>query len=994
MESALDTYRFEIRSREGDGPRCRSLTGDARALGLCRIARVRNARLYFVQGTMAPEELKLLGRFLFSDPVVEEVLWRRLERGGVPGGPMPPGKVRVVEVLPRPGVTDSVAAEILRAALELGVEGLVAASTGLRWELEGEDLDEANLDAIAGRLLANPLVERWALGEIDPHFAARSPAGAEKPPAPLERFDLAGMDEESLVRLAAERRSALSLPELLSIREHYRQEGRPATDVEFEMIAQTWSEHCVHKTFRALVSVEAPGRVEDGLEIDGILKTFIRAPSEEIAAPWVLSAFVDNAGIVALDEDHEVSFKVETHNHPSAVEPFGGANTGLGGVIRDIMGVSARPIAATDVLCFGPTEGEAGTFPEGSLHPRLIARGVVAGIEDYGNKMGIPTVNGGIHFDPDYTANPLVYCGCVGLAPRGLHRREARKGDRVVVLGGRTGRDGIRGATFSSMTMDAATGEVAGASVQIGDPIAEKKALDVLLAARDAGLYDAVTDCGAGGLSSAVGEMGSSPGPEGAALGVEVDLALLGTKYEGLAPWELWLSEAQERMVLAVPPGRLAEFSKLCELYGSEFWDIGEFTGRSRIVARRGGELVLDLPCAFLDEGLPRRRLRASPPASRASRASKALPPPPAERLLKLLSSPGIASKEAVVRLYDHEVQGGTVTRPYAGPEGDAPQDGAVIKPQGTKGEVGIAISNGFRPAYARLDPYAAAISAHDEALRNLVAVGADPERVAVLDNFCMGDPERPEVMWDLVESARGCRDAALYHRTPFISGKDSFNNEYLGADGRRHAIPPSLLISALGLVPSVRGLPSSDLKAGGNPIYLVGYFKPRFGGSSHAGLWRNPGGADETVPGLPEHAPEVYRALHSASTGGLAISMHDLSEGGLAVALAEMCLGGRRGADLALGRLALSGLPGGLEAALFGETNGCLLVEVPAVGAGDFEALLAGLPFVRIGEVARGRRLVISAASDFAQPSGSPLVDLDIGELLAAWKAVAGEAS
>ena len=511
-----------------------------------------------------------------------------------------------------------------------------------------------------------------------------------------------------------------------------------------------------------------------------MIKTYLPAATNEINAPLVVSAFVDNAGIIDFDDDFEVSFKVETHNHPSAIEPFGGANTGIGGVIRDILGVSAKPIAATDVLCFGPQDVDPDALPANVLHPRRLQSGVVAGVGDYGNKIGIPTVNGAILYDEGYTANPLVFCGCVGLAPRGKHVRTPQEGDRVIVLGGRTGRDGLRGATFSSMAMDAHTGDIAGASVQIGDPITEKGIIDVITRARDLALYHAITDCGAGGLSSAVGEMAAS-------IGAEVDLANVRLKYPGLAPWEIWLSEAQERMVLAVPPQALFTLQELCDTFDTELTDIGEFTGTRRLVVKNNGKAVLDMANDFLHHGIPQRQLKASfhPPARKSKIIARIPDLDPNETLLQLLSHPNIASKATVIRVYDHEVQGGTVVKPLAGVEADAPSDAAILKPIGTRGTKGIVLSNGINPEYGKQDPYRMAQAAIDEAIRNAVAVGADPEHIAILDNFCWGDPLQPETMGALLEAARGCRDAALLFRTPFISGKDSLNNEYIGAGGQ-----------------------------------------------------------------------------------------------------------------------------------------------------------------------------------------------------------------
>jgi phosphoribosylformylglycinamidine synthase len=568
----------------------------------------------------------------------------------------------------------------------------------------------------------------------------------------VEQIPIREMDDDELARMSVERVLFMDRAELDVVRAYYRREGRDPTDVELETLAQTWSEHCVHKTFKAVIDYRchdrSATRLIDGRQVpeperqqvDGLLKTYIRAPTEQLAKPWVRSAFVDNAGILALDERWDVSFKVETHNHPSALEPFGGANTGVGGVVRDVIGVSARPIANTDVLCFGPQDLPPDRLPGGALHPRRVAAGVIAGIEDYGNKMGIPTVNGAILYDPGYTGNPLVYCGCLGIAPRDSHRNRARAGDLCVAVGGRTGRDGLHGATFSSAELTHETGQTVGSVVQIGNPIAEKTFLEAILVARDEGLYTSITDCGAGGFSSAVGEMGRE-------VGVRVDLAAAPLKYPGLRPWEVWLSEAQERMILALPQGNLDRLRQVCDARDVELTVIGRFTGDQRLTLCYGEQVVGSLEMDFLHDGIPRRRLRADwggglrsaadfRSADRGSASSADLGDL-GEVLLRLLASPNIASKESVIRRYDHEVQGATVVKPLTGVLDDGPSDAAVLRPLelqsgGPDDHVagptdaaswrGLALGCGLNPGYGRLDPYAMAWAAIDEALRNVVA--------------------------------------------------------------------------------------------------------------------------------------------------------------------------------------------------------------------------------------------------------------------------------
>ncbi|PWH15108.1 MAG: phosphoribosylformylglycinamidine synthase [Anaerolineae bacterium] len=909
----MPIYRFVVRFNRPD-PRSAGYLADAHALGFQDLKYLECQDLYFIEGQLLQQDVQRLALELLSDPVVQSV-----ESTTLPAEDRRTDAVTVVEVAYRPGVTDPVAHEIVRAAHELGLRGVQRAATGLRFILAGLPVQQVN--RLTAQLLANTVIQHWTLGFITPTFPEQAQSSGQ-----VEIIPIRALSAQELLDVSLQRRAALDLAEMQAIQAYYCKIDRDPTDVEFETIAQTWSEHCVHKTFKARVAVDASPLADTPYpaEVNSIIKTYLKAVTDKINAPWVVSAFVDNAGIIEFDEEFEVSFKVETHNHPSAIEPFGGANTGVGGVIRDILGVSAKPIANTDVLCFGPQNLAPDSLPEGVLHPRRIQSGVVAGVQDYGNKIGIPTVNGAILYDEGYIANPLVFCGCVGIAPKGKHRKTPERGDRVIVLGGRTGRDGLRGATFSSMTMDAQTGEVSGASVQIGDPITEKGLIDVITRARDLGLYHDITDCGAGGLSSAVGEMAAH-------LGAEVELQHVRLKYPGLAPWEIWLSEAQERMVLAVPPQNVSALQGLCDTFDTELTDIGYFTGEGKLLVRYGGKVVLELDNYFLHQGIPQRQLRAVINPSVLEKQELSVKKPAQidvkERLLGLLSSPNIASKAGVIRIYDHEVQGGTAVKPLVGVQADAPSDAAVIKPIGTRGTRGIVLANGINPEYGKRDPYRMALSVIDEAIRNAVAVGADPQRIAILDNFCWGDPKRPETMGTLLEAARGCYDGALLFGAPFISGKDSLNNEYVGADGQRHAIPPTLLISAIGLIEDVGQAVTMDLKAPGNRLYLVGELAVR----------------QSAVPDVPPHVPALYRALHQAMKQGWVQACHDLSEGGLAVAAAEMCIGGRLGLVLD-DSLSVD--------ACFAEANGCLLAEVAPAFESSFCALFAGLPLQKIGDV------------------------------------------
>ncbi|MGE3819321.1 MAG: phosphoribosylformylglycinamidine synthase subunit PurL [Isosphaeraceae bacterium] len=927
---------------------------EAAELGLKGPWKIAAHRGFLLEGSLSEDDVRRAASSFLVDPVVET--FSVLAVGHAED------QDKVVHVVPKPGVTDSVAENALAVLNDLGysVENV---RTIRSYQVDGP---EGALPALVARVLANDAVEQAVIGPLPfDRLGQGRPYHFRKVIVPLR-----GMSDEALASLSKSGQLYLTTPEMKAIQEHYEGLDRDPTDAELETLAQTWSEHCSHKTLR--------GRVEfEGEVIDNLLKETIFKATRDLDLDWLVSVFSDNAGVVRFDDEFDVCFKVETHNHPSAIDPYGGANTGIGGVVRDPMGtgLGAKPICNTDVFCVAPPDWPADELPAGVLHPRRVLKGVVAGVRDYGNRMGIPTVNGALVVDPAYLGNPLVFCGTVGVLPRGMSEKKVQDGDLIVAVGGRTGRDGIHGATFSSVELTSESESISGGAVQIGNAITEKMVLDVILQARDRGLFHAITDCGAGGFSSAVGEMAEP-------IGAEVDLESAPLKYEGLSYTEIWISEAQERMVLAVPPTNWAELKALCDSEGVEATVLGRFVPTGRLTLRYHGEIVADLAMEFLHQGRPKvvRTATFTP----APVSDPALP----ERadhtadLLTLMTAWDVCSKEWIVRQYDHEVQARTVIKPLVGAENDGPGDAAVILP--VRGSTrGLAISCGINPRYGRLDPYAMAGCAIDEAVRNCVAVGADPSRIALLDNFCWGNTERPETLGSLVLAAQGCHDLATAYRTPFISGKDSLNNEY-SHEGTSLAIPPTLLISAMGQVPDVRRCVTMDLKRPENLLLIVGPTRRELGGSHwHLALGLDGG----VVPRVdPEMGMALFRALHSAMADGLIRSCHDLSEGGLAVALAEMAIAGGLGISASL-----RDVPCDEDAArdgilLFSETPSRFVLEISPEHLETVTDRFGGLPIGRLGEVTGpgpdGPTVLIRGLA------GAPVIETRVDALKSAWQA------
>ena len=771
-------------------------------------------------------------------------------------------------------------------------------------------------------------------------------------------IDLLNASDGDLEEVAGALGLGLTLPELRHIRDHYVVRERRATDVELQTYDQTWSEHCSHKTFRGII--ETP----EGT-VDSLLRSYIRRVVEELKPDWCFSVFEDNAGIVDLDGEHAVAIKVETHNHPSAIEPFGGAATGLGGVIRDVLGVWADPIACTDVLCFGPLDLDYDALPEGVKHPSYIFRGVVAGIGSYGNSIGIPTVNGAVYFDEGYTGNVVVYAGCVGLLRKNRYARKVRAGDWIVLAGGRTGLDGIHGVTFASAELTEESEEVSRPAVQIANPIEEEKIKRAIRQVADEALGSGITDLGGGGLSCGVCETADRYG-----LGAEVWLEKVPLKYPRMAPWEIWVSESQERMCLAVPPQNLDRVLQIFRDEQVEATPIGRYTDDREVKINYGVPVAhLELDVLF---NPPRVRRSTSWKPPRHEEPSFPEPPDLGETLKRLLAAPNIASKETVIRSYDHEVKGGTVVKPLQGWNA-GPNDAAVLKPL-EDSWLGVSISCGMNPRYGRIDPYWMAASAIDEAVRNNAAVGG--RRIALLDNFTWGNPEREDRLGGLVHACRACYDVAVAYGTPFISGKDSLYNESpLGP------VAPTLLVTALGIVPDVRKAVTMELKREGDAVYLIGETHRELGGSEY---YRLMGFLGASVPRLEaDKAASSYRRLNSAMDAGLVRACHDLSEGGLAVAAAEMAFTGGLGLELDLDSVTVSGEMRS-DVLLFSESNGRLLVEVPLELQAPFEETMKGSVHSRIGVVTGERRLTLS-------DQGGTLMSLPLNELMEAWKTPLG---
>jgi phosphoribosylformylglycinamidine synthase len=931
-------------------PRGEALKADIRDLGIGTVGRVRVSDVYLLEGDLSPKELDIICRELLADPVVEQY--------SIGEAPLvAPEDAHAIEVAYNPGVMDPVEESVRKGVLDLDITTVESVKTAKRYYLSGKLLP-SDIELISSKLLVNSVIQHVVTAQERVSLPSATYSFS------LEQVELLTLDDDGLARLGQE--LWLTLNELKHIQGYFSKLGRNPTDVELETLAQTWSEHCKHKTFKS--------RIRLGEQvIDNLLQSTIMRVTEELNKPWCLSTFKDNSGVIDFDGRYALCFKVETHNHPSAIEPYGGASTGLGGVIRDPLGtgLGAKPIASTDIFCFAPPDFPHDRLPPGVLHPRRILKGVRAGVADYGNRMGIPTLNGAILFDERYLGNPVVMCGTVGLMPKSAAQMgKQQPGDLVVVVGGRTGRDGIHGVTFASALLTGESEAVSASSVQIGNPITEKKLIDVLLKARERGLYRRITDCGGGGLSSAVGEMAAETG-------VRVYLEKVPLKYSGLSYREIWLSESQERMLLAVPPASAEELISLFASEDVEATVIGEFTNDHRLQLFYQGKLVGDLDMEFLHHGLPQLEKEAVWQPAQHLEPDFAPPPDLSEDLKKILGSWNVCSKEWVIRQYDHEVQGGSILKPLVGIRNDGPGDAAIIRPL-LDSDRGVIIANGINPKYGDIDPYWMAASAVDEALRQVIAVGGSLKKVALLDNFSWGNPEKPDRLGGLARAAQGCADAALAYGAPFISGKDSLYNEY-ETETESICIPPTLLISAMAVIEDVARAVSMDVKKEGDLLYIVGTTYNELGGSHYYSIHSAIG---NRVPQVnPQRGKKLMDTLSAAMEKGFVRACHDCSEGGIGVAAAEMAFAGGLGMTLHLGKVPLGEPIARNDSILFSESNTRFLLEVAPEDSQRFEQAMKGVTFAAIGQVTQGNRFEVYGIN------GENVVSVALSELKEAWQ-------
>ena len=870
-----------------------------------------------------------------------------------------------------PGVTDNVghtASELLQIGAANENKEDAACYSSRLYLIKGA-FQKEDIEALAGEL-SNRLIQRATIKSAS-EYKRDGGMGAVVPKVHLDNkgvvadevdlsvseAELETIGKQGIANADGSRRGplGLSLLYLQAIRDYFKKEGRNAKDIELETLAQTWSEHCKHTIFASPI---------DDVK-DGLYRHYIKRATQEIREKRgkddiCVSVFSDNAGGIVFDEDYLICDKVETHNSPSALDPFGGAITGIVGVNRDCMGfgLGAKPVINRYGFCFADPRKNPGYSrdPNGHdpmLSPAQILNGVVAGVESGGNCSGIPTPQGFVYFDDRFAGKPLVFVGTIGLIPRSIngkpaHIKKARPGDKIVMAGGRVGRDGIHGATFSSVALDEGSPATA---VQIGDPITQKKMSDAIVKEiREKGWYTAITDNGAGGVSSSVGEMAGQSG------GFHVELESVPLKYPGMAPWEIWISESQERMTLAVPPEHTEELIAFLAKRGVEATVIGTYTDSGRAHVTWHGETIMDLSMDFLHDGIPETPLKTTFKHGGIKEPHVADKEDYGSDLLAMMGRLNICSKEFIATQYDHEVQAGSVLKPLQGP-GRVYAETSITKPV-LSSPKGVILSQALFPRYSDIDTAAMAAAGLDMAVRNIVAAGGDIRHTALLDNFCWCSSDEPERLGQLKRAVEAIYDLAVKYETPFISGKDSMFNDFKGYDAAgkpvKVSVPPTLLISSIGVIHDIRNSISLAPKAAGDLVYLLGSTGDELGGSEYY----------DYLGHLGSHVPEtdghqnlrLYKLYARATRDRLIASALPVGLGGLAVTLAKMAVAGQTGMDIDLSALNLS-----KQAVLFSESTGRIVVTVAPQNRKEFERNFKGYEYcLPIGSVAFSENMTI----------------------------------
>ncbi|PIZ62388.1 phosphoribosylformylglycinamidine synthase subunit PurL [Candidatus Roizmanbacteria bacterium CG_4_10_14_0_2_um_filter_39_13] len=940
-------YRIEVTPHvptfiDGDGE---YILSEILGLGIQTIKKVRVVKIFKLEGNLSKIELQTI-----IDEVLVESFWQDY---AVHTSVLPSKNAQTVEIARKPGVMDTEIESLLKAISDLGIKEIKMAGTGKKYIFTGK-LSPKQLTFITEKILMNKIVDRVVTKKEKTLIV-----GSKR--TPTQTIQIRAMNNEDLMKLSHDK-LWLNSEEMREIQGYFKKERRDPTDVEVEILAQTWSEHCCHKTFNAELII-------DGVKKSSLMSRLKKA-TKILDKKWCLSVFKDNAGVIELDRDFGISGKVETHNSPSAIEPYGGAMTGSGGVFRDIMGcgLGSKVIMSTDMFCVGVPDLKAEDVPDGCIHPKKLLKEVVRGVRDYGNRMGIPTNNGSVHFHKDYRAKPSIIVGAYGIIPKKqVNKKALRAGDAVITIGGKTGRDGIHGVTFASGSMTANTENTSSSAVQIGNAIEEKRMFDAILVCRDKGLLRFAQDCGGGGYSSAIGEIAEK-------IGVDIHLDRIPLKYPGLASWEIWISESQERMVIVVAPKDIDQVIQICKNFNVDARVLGEITNTKRLKLFYKDKLECDLEMNFLHDGCPITEKNGTYVPNLFEEPLFAEPKNYNFILKKLLASWDVCSKEPIVRQYDHEVQGTSVLKPFTGPDADVPNDAAVIAPHLGK-KTGMAVSHGMFPVFNRIDPYWGAAGAIDEAVRNMVAVGVNPSKIALIDNFIWPTPEERE-LGDLDRAVDACVDMSLTLKMPFVSGKDSLSSTYNAADGTVIKIPPTLCISAFAPVKNVDHTISADFKGVGNAIYIIGKTKPELGGSAYYALKNKVGNSVPHYDAIK--TLKNYKKIYQAIQKKLIISAHDCSEGGIAVALTEMCFG-NVSARIDTARIPYEGemRPDQL---LFSESHGRIIVEVPKGFVKEFEKHMESVDCSAIGTVTKESMVRISYKN-------IKLIESSVIELKRAWK-------